>query len=285
MRVKKILFRVDFSDRCAGIAPYVAATAQFFRSELTLLHVGAIKVSPGILYPARLYAALRKAFSEAAEEQMKCFVETHFPSLNLNSVIEEGDPAGLITSYAHANNIDSIMMPTHGHGPFRRFLTGSVTAKVLHDTRCPVWTFSHVKPVSHRGVCRRVLCAVDCNSAAVGVIRWAGWLARRYEAALALVHVVTGMDERSHNPSEVELRRYFCKRASSELAVFMDQAGFRGNLTVRGGSIPAKLAETARQQHADLLVIGRGHTRLALGRIRTHSLAIVREAPCPVLSI
>ena len=32
------------------------------------------------------------------------------------------------------------MMPTHGCGPLRRFLLGSVTAKVLHDVSTAVWT-------------------------------------------------------------------------------------------------------------------------------------------------
>ena len=34
-------------------------------------------------------------------------------------------------------------MPTHGFGPLRRFLLGSVAAKVLHDAQCPVWTSVH----------------------------------------------------------------------------------------------------------------------------------------------
>jgi hypothetical protein len=33
-----------------------------------------------------------------------------------------------------------ILMPTHGYGPFRQMLLGSVTAKVLHDSKCPVLT-------------------------------------------------------------------------------------------------------------------------------------------------
>jgi nucleotide-binding universal stress UspA family protein len=56
-------------------------------------------------------------------------------------------------------------------------------------------------------------------------------------------------------------------------------------LFIRGGNIPVRLAETARQQHSDVMIVGRGHVRRALGRLRTHSLAIIRESPCPVISI
>jgi len=41
------------------------------------------------------------------------------------------------------------MMPTHGLGGFRRFLLGSVTAKVLHDADCPVWTGVHLERAPH----------------------------------------------------------------------------------------------------------------------------------------
>jgi hypothetical protein len=55
----------------------------------------------------------------------------------------EGDPASIITEYAARNRVDLIMMPTHGYGTFRSLLLGSVTAKVLHDAECPVWTGVH----------------------------------------------------------------------------------------------------------------------------------------------
>ncbi|MGA8595805.1 MAG: universal stress protein [Bryobacteraceae bacterium] len=45
-----------------------------------------------------------------------------------------GDPAAAIVKCAQAEQVDLIMMPTHGYGPYRKFLLGSVTAKVLHDS-------------------------------------------------------------------------------------------------------------------------------------------------------
>jgi nucleotide-binding universal stress UspA family protein len=284
MRLTKILFPVDFSDRCAGIAPSVAAITEFFGSGLTLLYAASIPTFPEMMYPAPLYSALRKELRAASEEHMKRFVARHFPSAELSVVVKEGDAAEIITNYAREHAADLIMMPTHGYGPFRRFLVGSVTSKVLHDALCPVWTLSGVKR-RLRSNYQRILCAVDCNSAAVPVIRWAGWLARRYGARLEFVHVTPGMDEKSKNRGEVELRKYFTRCAMDEFLVLLDQAGYKGRLLLRGGNLPTKLAETARQQQSDLVVIGRGHTRKAMGRLRTHSLAIVREVPCPVLSV
>jgi hypothetical protein len=92
----------------------------------------------------------------------------------------------------------------------------------------------HIRPVCTSGSVKRrlssnyrsVLCAVDCSSAAVPAIRWAGWLARRDHARLKLVHVIPGMDEKSNNRGEVELRN-FTRRVTAEFAVLLDQAGSR----------------------------------------------------------
>jgi nucleotide-binding universal stress UspA family protein len=286
-RLKRILFPVDFSQPCARAAGAVAALTKHFKASLTILHAAGIPLIPEITYPERLYSALRKQIREASTQAMDRFMTRHFPSSDVDRVIEEGDAAEVIVDYARTHKIDLIMMPTHGYSPFRRFLTGSVTGKVLHDSRVPVWTFAHSRRARSLASAkiRNILCAVDSNNEAVPVIRWAGWLGRHFQATVKLVHVIPALDETSRNRGEVELRRYFIRRAQSEFEVLMDQAGYRNELLLRGGDIPARLAETAHQQHSDLLIVGRGHTRKALGRLRTHSLSIIRESPCPVISV
>lgn len=285
-RLRQILFPVDFSQPCARTADAVEAVTKHFKAKLTLLHAASIPLFPEITHPGRLYSALRKEIRKTSTSTMDRFVARHFSSSDVQYVIGEGDPAQVIVDYANKHAIDLIMMPTHGYGPFRRFLTGSVMAKVLHDARCPLWTSAHTKHVRARaGEYRNLLCAVDCNSDAVPLIRWVGWLARHYQATVKLVHVIPALNETSRNRGEVQLRRYFFRLAHSRFAVLMDQAGFRNELLLRGGNIPARLADTAREEHSDLLIVGRGHTQKALGRLRTHSLAIIRESPCPVISV
>jgi nucleotide-binding universal stress UspA family protein len=286
-RLKQILFPVDFSSPCVRIAGVVAAVAEHFKARLTLVHSASVRLPPGITYPERLLSVLQKDIRKESTSAMDRFVARHFPASVWDCVIEQGDPAQVIVGYAQKHKIDLIMMPTHGYGPIRRFLIGSVTAKVLDDARCPVWTFAHTERAQPRATrdYRNILCAVDCNSDSVPLIRWAVWLGQRYQATVKLVHVYPALDETSRNRGEVELRRYFNRRAQAEFKVLMDQAGFRNGLLLRGGNIPARLAETAQEQHADVLIVGRGHARKALGRLRTHSLAIIRESPCPVISI
>ena len=39
MKIKSILFPVDFSDRCAAVVPHVEAAARRFGAPVTLLHM------------------------------------------------------------------------------------------------------------------------------------------------------------------------------------------------------------------------------------------------------
>ena len=72
--------------------------------------------------------------------------------------------------------MDLIVMPTHGYGPFRRFILGSVTAKVLHDADCPVMTGVHLEeaPPIDTIAFRHVLVAVDLGPQSAPALRMGG---------------------------------------------------------------------------------------------------------------
>ena len=67
------------------------------------------------------------------------FVSSHLPRIPVIPCVLSGDAAKIIVEHAHTKGTDLIVMGTHGFGGFRRMLLGSITAKVLHDARCPVF--------------------------------------------------------------------------------------------------------------------------------------------------
>jgi hypothetical protein len=81
-----------------------------------------------------------EALTEVRKQCVASFLKSEFHNIPTTRLMREGDPARAIIEYAEDEKVDLIMMPTHGYGPFRRFLLGSVTAKVLHDVKCAVWT-------------------------------------------------------------------------------------------------------------------------------------------------
>jgi nucleotide-binding universal stress UspA family protein len=281
---ERILFPVDFSERCRHAAKYAAAMARKCGAELTALHVIDLPVS---VYSSMGYETMLDlpAMRTAARDQLEAFVREEFEGYPVRIAVEEGRAAPRIVEHASANAMDLIMMPTHGYGPFRRTLLGSVTAKVLHDATCPVWTSAHAEVEQPGGVeIRSMLCAVDLERKSVPLIRRAARLADEFGAPLRLVHALPEIDAPPETVFDVEFRRFAFERAREELLKLQAEAGVNLEMCIHAGS-PAKVARLAAEHHqADLLVIGRGVLHEPLGAIRTNTYALIRESVCPVLS-
>jgi nucleotide-binding universal stress UspA family protein len=197
--------------------------------------------------------------------------------------IEDGDPAMVIQWAVQREKTDLIMMPTKGLGRFRRLLLGSVTAKVLHDVTCPVLTSAHepdptlISPGSYRSI----VCAVDLNSETETIFRAAAFLAQTYGARICLLHVDPSFKENGQQPTAQEVRHSF----DQALGVCTPGIGLDISLRSLDATIPEGIRQIAIEQEADLVVVGRGHTRGTFSRAWSHLYTIIRESPCPVLSV
>lgn len=283
-----ILFPVDFSDRCRGAAHYVEAVAGRFNSKLILLHVLETTIGqPGDLDFGGLATSLQWEDRAArTQELLASFLKDELAILNVERRLETGDPARCIVKVAQSDNVDVIMLPTHGYGGFRRFILGSVTAKVLHDADCPVWTGVHMEeaPPLEAIAIRHVLCALDLTPRSEPIVAAGAQLAEEYGAELTLVHAVPGSEAIPEKLMDCELRRHLMAQAREQLLTFASKAGVKATLCVESGEVAEAVDACAKSRKADLVVIGRSRQG-GFGRLRTHSYAIIRESPCPVLSI
>jgi nucleotide-binding universal stress UspA family protein len=289
--LSRILAPVAFSPRCRGASQYAETLACHFHSELILLHV----VAP----PMNLYAPpMAMAYSTAVEltterlEQRKTELATYLrgqcPDIPVTREVVEGDPAREIVDYALSHNVDLIVMATHGYPPFRRFLLGSVTAKVLHDARCPVCTGPHLEkaPNYENIVFRRVVCAIDLAKGSRAVLEWAGRFARAYGAELAILHVLPESLVRwGAVYFDPEYRSQAAAAARDQIGRLQEELQTSGEVLIEIGDAPVVVSDVASRRKADLLVIGRGRESGLLGRLRANAYAILRESPCPVVTI
>lgn len=148
--LSRILVPVAFSPRCRGADQYAETLACHFHSELILLHVVApssVLYTPPVAMGYPTTAELTAERVEQRKIELGTYLGGQCPDIPLAQEVVEGDPARQIVDYARNHDVDLIVMATHGYGPFRRFLLGSVTAKVLHDAACPVWTGPTWKPL------------------------------------------------------------------------------------------------------------------------------------------
>jgi nucleotide-binding universal stress UspA family protein len=284
---QKILFPVDMSDHCTATAPFVEAVAKKYNAEVTMLH--ALEMPSGLIpdwYGGAVPVIDTNAIWEAETEAARAYLTQKFQGLKVHRVVEQGEAARVIDEYARANGIDLIMMPTHGFGVFRTLLLGSVTAKVLHDTPCPVWTGVHVEdaPAAFNEI-SSIVCAVGRTEDSVAVMRFACRLAHDNQSRLILAHAIPGAEVAPDRYFDRDLREYLENEARATIGQLQDQAGVHAPLCLGAGEVSHVIRDSALGHSADLIVIGRGHATRTLGRLRSNVYSIIREAPCPVISV
>jgi nucleotide-binding universal stress UspA family protein len=291
--LSKILFPVEFSPRCQGAARYVEALARQFHSEVILLHVVPAVTIPYGAPPVLAYSGAADLDAERTadrRERLNHFLAGEFEGIAVRRILLHGDPAERIVVEATREGCDLIVIPTHGYGPFRRFLLGSVTAKVLHDAICPVWTGPHMEeaeetkpePVQFR----KILCAVDHGDDNRHAAQWAAGFAAECDASLSLLHVlpitVVRMGGIYLDP---QWRANIMKETRAWMCQLGAEIGISAEPLVGIGEVPATVDGAARDFGANLLVIGRGRPHGVHGRLRTNAYAILRQAPCPVAAV
>lgn len=284
---RHILYPVDFSPRCLSVRPFVAAMARRMQATVTMLHSipiprGWFGGAEGAYPPFFDFAALER---DAEGRLAAIRFEPPFEDLDVKYVVNTGDPAVAATELANKTDDCLIMIPTHGYGKFRSLLLGSVTAKVLHDCAAAVWTDAHVEIHDSKLQVdvKRVLCAVALDEHDEALIHKALELAG--DASLVrLVHAVPVEEMRPQKYFSMEFDRFLMDVAKERLAELQHKMGIELHTCVRGGAIAPVVRQTAMLHGSDVVVIGRGLVRETMGRLRTSAYAIIREAPCPVLS-
>jgi nucleotide-binding universal stress UspA family protein len=289
MKLAKILLPVDFSERGLGSARYASGLAQHFASELTLLHVNELSVA-GLSVPAGLRGLIGTDWVSGYEAHLRLELETYqrseFQNVNLETVVVSGEPAKSIVEYAHSRKVDLIVMPTRGYGPFRRFLLGSVTAKVLSDADCPVWTGAHMEDNSnlHWKVMNHVLCAIDGGPSSERVLNWAWRFANEFNSRFTIVHAVADFEEQHDLTDPKWLEEPFAN-IKEQIRCLAAKTGCRGEVLVHKGNPRKVVADAAARLRADLLVVGRSRSEGASGRLRPNAYALISDSPCPVVSL
>lgn len=281
---RRILFPVDYSEPCHAMVRHVRAMADHFHAEVILAHA----FEPPVIFYGE-FAAVDPRWPDLLErerERLAKFAEEQFPGMKVARFVEEGGAAETIRCVAKREQVDLVMMPTTGRGAVKRFLLGSVTTKVLHDVDCAVWTETHEELAGHEPEFpyRSILCAVGWSDEAAGVVRAGAALAKAFGARLTILHAVElpppslEMDLTPYRDQIVDASRAFLKKVKQEASVDAETV-------VVDGALTNFLREQATGHQVDLVLTGRGHAQGTLSSLWSRLYGIVRQAPCPVLSV
>ncbi len=285
--IQNILFPVDFSPSCVAMAPYVKTAATILGARVTLVYVFDLYSRDAVQLYVRPLSEVAEEQQGLARDKLNSFLKSEFPLEEYPRILLSGDGARQIVHLARTNGFDLIIMPTHA-GFFRRTLLGSTTAKVLNEADCPVLTTQHAETISPGQLeHRELVCGIGLSPDSERVIRYASETAKAVRGNLTLVHVIPA--SAPDPPLQLDLEEHLesAKRdgASRRIAELQGAAGSHAPVRILVGAIKEMLTEEARRLRADVLVMGRGSQSGAIGRLRDLTYALVRGAPCPVLSV
>jgi nucleotide-binding universal stress UspA family protein len=145
--VRKVLGSTDFS--IAGYPAVVTAgeLAAHFGAELILMHVVHPAPSTPLVPPERMVMLPTKPEIEKYErdEKSRCLeelnrliVERLPKGLSCRPIVEVGSAADEIVQLAEAEDVDLIVIATHGRTGWRHLAFGSVAEKVIRTAARPV---------------------------------------------------------------------------------------------------------------------------------------------------
>lgn len=139
---KRILIPLDGSLRSEQALELVSKLFADDDIELILLEATG---SPTVTYP--IYGAGMEGYVYPIPEYKKADADKYVGSIaeatrswapHVRGVSMLGRPDEAIIEVAKSENVDLIIMVTHGYDAFERLLLGSVTEKVIRDASCPV---------------------------------------------------------------------------------------------------------------------------------------------------
>ena len=137
---KKMLVPLDGSELAEVVFPYAKELAGRLDLDLVLLHVCSPEESE--LLPMRRLYVEQKAetvIRQSHEAQEKYGIEPKGKAVEGRGEIVIGHPAEEIINYADKNDIDVILIATHGRSGIGRWVMGSVADKILRASKVPVW--------------------------------------------------------------------------------------------------------------------------------------------------
>jgi nucleotide-binding universal stress UspA family protein len=278
---KNILFATDFSSTTELALPYALQIARRSGGTLHAVHV----IQPDI-YPLVPPSEWSKMAQEEKEfrERKKNELEQAFQGIPHEFLLPSGDVWDKLENIIEDQDIDLVVLGTHGRTGLRKILLGSVAEKVFRKAVCPVLTVGPAvaSKAKHAAAAEfnRILYATDFSPESLAAAPYAVCVAKENRAQLILMHAIQSEEPGHVDTAYQTLRDVVPSGANLE---------FKPRLVVEPGAPHAGILGVAARHDVDLIVLGvrRAPGNPAVVARFPHSIVydIMVEAACPVLTV
>ena len=299
LSVKNILFSTDFSPTSESALPYAVAIARRFGSTLHLVHVlseaNLLMMSGGVDYVS-MGTIYEDAHAEAKERLEH--VADRIEGVQHHSYVRHGLIWKNLAEIIAANEIDLVVVGTHGRTGLGKLVLGSVAEGILRHAPCPVLTVgpkvsgrAKLPELSAHGhdlappdlEIRQILFATNFGSNAALAAADAVSLAQDFRARLTLIHVIEDYTRLGSQPGPIEdnLNRL------RELIPRNSQLQYTPEMLMEFGHAPEQILQAAAEREADIIILGARSSSEVGGTHLPWSAAhhVIAQAHCPVLTI
>lgn len=293
--IRNVLCPVDRSDISQRALTVGAALARWHDARLRVLEVVAVPLPPLAVAPVAVQGLSMEVRRNLLDELDRFSDPVRAFGVPVHIAVEEGDVVATIVDEAKTVPAEMIVIGTHGRSGFEHLALGSVAEKVLRKAKCPVLTVPPGAPAdpSARVPFTRIVCAVDFSLASLKGLEYAFSLAQETDAQLSVVHVIDWPDDSSLPATLAKAvastRRDWEDEKRQQLRLLVPEsagAWCRPEPVLVVGRPATEILKIAKERQADLIIMGvhgRGGLDLAVFGSTTHR--VVREAPCPVMTV
>jgi nucleotide-binding universal stress UspA family protein len=281
LSLRNILLATDFSPVSGMAVKYAQALAQRHSSRVHTIHVTAPD-SYHLLDPDA-FAITFNGTTDA--ENIPDVLQSLLEGLPSETPLRQGTIWQVISDVVERNEIDLLVLASHGRHGISRMVLGSVAEDVFRNVSCPVLTVGPDVRPCHRGEMRikNVLLATHFEHGSLAPM-YAARVCNEFSAELTLLHVVDGNGHKG--AANLETRRL----AQQLYSVVPAEAGLwrQPACVIKHGLPSAQILDVACETGADLIVLGARHPEPA--KINSHlpwatAARVIAEAACPVLTV
>lgn len=282
---RRYLVPLDGSELAEHALPWAGLLARKFGAKIELLRcfepMATVYMMPEFAATAPVYFDQTAMF-----DQIDGYLNTvadRLPPDQVEKTRCEGDPGTVILDRAESEEVDAIVLASHGRGGIGRWLLGSVTTKVVRGGRIPVLVISSHTEVTEEPDIQRILVPLDGSSTSEAAIPRAVELAQAFDAELLFYRGI------AHSPLSDPATDPAVKLEKAQATEYLqklgeDQGGLKFQVKVDVAA-PAK-GILGHADECDLIVMG-SHGRSGVQRWLLGSVAekVIQSASKPVMIV
>ena len=296
----RILVPLDGSNLAERALPCATMLARGLPSELVLLRaISLLSDVKEILADAGLKAdaALAQLEAEADGYLRKVADQLEEADLHAHVVVHQGPAAEAILDYAEQEDIQQIVMATHGYSGISRWRHGSVAERVLQSASVPVLLVrtgeKKTGDIQQAMQCQRIMVPLDGSPVAEQVLPPSTLVAQALDAEIVLFRVPVAHISGSLSGDWVLPLEGTLGTASEIAGVYLNrmaenlrEQGIKVSTAMRIGGVANVIIEYAEANEIDLIAMCT-HGRTGLARWTLGSVAdrVLRAGRIPLLLV